>query len=196
MIKYNTELPNLNMREYGRNIQKLVEHCVSIEDRDERTKCAYHIAGILSRLFPELVDENNHNKKIWDHLNMMSGFQLDIDYPCDVLNENESRPKPSHIPYSIKSDNYRCYGSNIIRMINEISRMEGGIEKDNLIFLVANQMKKLLVSINADSATDNRVFKDIRDISKGTIDIDVASYKLNDYIGIATPNEHKKKKKK
>lgn len=196
MVKYNTELPDLKMREYGRHIQKLVDHCVSIEDRTDRTKCAYSIAEILSRLFPEQNGEDINNKKIWDHLNMIAGFKLDIDYPCEVINENDASTTPSKIPYSNKSDNYRCYGNNIIKMIHEISSMEGGVEKDNLIFLVANQMKKLLVNVNADSATDHRVFKDIRDISRGAIDIDATTYKLNDYIGISNPKEQKKKKKK
>lgn len=73
--------------------------------------------------------------------------------------------------------------------------MEGGQEKDQLIFLVANQMKKLLVSLNADSATDSRVFNDIREISGGGIDINPENYRLNDYIGVAVPDNKKKKKK-
>lgn len=196
MIKYNTALPKLNMREYGRNIQKLVEYCLTIEDKTERTKCAYAIAEIMTRLFPELNGDDVNDRKVWDHINMMSGFILDIDYPCQVLSENEMRPTPAKIPYARKNDNFRCYGDNIVQMIREVSNMEGGVEKDNLIFLLANQMKKLLINVNADSASDLRVIKDIKEISKGRIDIDPETYKLNDYIGVASQNDNKKKKKK
>ena len=196
MVDYNTAQPKLEMREYGRHIQKLVDHCVSIEDKEERTKCAYAIADIMLHLSPELKTDENQKRKVWDHINLISGFKLDIDFPCDVSTESEIRPHPYKIPYSVKNDKFRVYGSNLIRMIREISKMEGGVEKDQLIFLVANQMKKLLVTVNADSATDQRVFNDIREITSGSIDIDPDHYRLNEYIGIANSADNKKKKKK
>lgn len=196
MMKYNTKEKEILMREYGRHIQKLIEHCVTIADRDERTEFAYSIAEIMTRLFPELNSEGIESRKVWDHINLISGFKLDIDFPCEVLKENEMKPTPSAVPYGLKSESYRVYGRNIIGMIKEISKMEAGIEKDQMIFLIANQMKKLLVGVNADSATDKRVFKDIKDISGGAIDIDPENYRLNEYIGISNHNDNKKKKKK
>lgn len=196
MIEYNTAMPKLEMREYGRHIQKLVEHCVSIENRDERTQFAYAIADIMSELFPELNSEAENNRKVWDHINIISGFKLDIDFPCEVLKEQDLKRQPAKIPYSQKTDKFRVYGTNLVKMIRKISQLEGGIEKDQNIFLVANQMKKLLVSENIDSATDRRVFNDIREITGGTIDIDPENYRLNEYIGVVNPTEGKKKKKK
>lgn len=196
MVEYNTSLPKLAMREYGRHIQKLVDHCVSIEDREERNKCAHSIAEVMMQLFPELKGDNDNNRKVWDQINLISGYKLDVDYPCEVTKEDEQRQKAQKIPYSKKSDKFRVYGSNLVKMVKEISKMEGGVEKDKLIFLVANQMKKLLVTVNADSATDHRVFNDIREISNGAINIDDDSYKLNEYIGINNPLDNKKKKKK
>lgn len=195
MVEYNTALPKLEMREYGRHIQKLVDHCVSIPEREERNKCAMAIAKIMLQLFPELNGEDINSRKVWDHLNFISGFKLDVDFPCEILSEMEMRPEPVKIPYSTKSDRFRVYGTNLVRMIKEISKMEGGVEKDRLIFLVANQMKKLLINVNADSATDSRVFNDIREITGGLIDINPESYRLNEYIGV-TPQDNKKKKKK
>lgn len=196
MLEYNTSLPKLSMREYGRHIQKLIDHCVSIPEREERTSFAYNIAEIMARLFPELSGEINE-RKLWDHINMISNYKLDIDFPCEVFSAQELRPKPQKIAYSQKNEKYRCYGSNLIRMIKEVSKMEGGVEKDQLIFLVANQMKKQLVTVNADTATDIKVFNDIREITAGGIDIDGENYRLNEYIGLNTnQNDTKKKKKK
>lgn len=196
MIAYNTSLPKLEMREYGRHIQQLVNHCINIPEREERTKFAYSIVRVMLDLFPELQGEDIESRKVWDHINLMADFKLDIDFPCDVLTAAEIRPQPEKIPYARKSDRFRVYGMNLVRMIKEISNMEGGVEKDRLIFLIANQMKKLLVTENAESATDRRVFNDIREITGGGIDIDPESYKLNEYIGVATSPEGKKKKKK
>lgn len=196
MVEYNTALPKLEMREYGRNIQKLVDHCCKIEDREERNKCAYAIAEIMSELFPELNSIEGDNQKVWDHINIISGFTLDIDFPCEVPGKEALRHTPNKIPYSRKNDRFRVYGSNLVRMIKEISGMEGGVEKDRLIFLVANQMKKQLITVNADSATDRRVFADIREITGGRIDIDAENYRLNEYIGMNNQQDNKKKKKK
>ena len=195
MIDYNKALPRIEMSEYGRHIQKLIKHCASIEDREERNRCAYAIADTMMHQFPELKGEGENNRKVWDHINMIAGFKLDIDFPCEVLEDFEKMPTPEKIPYSVKTDRFRVYGTNLVKMIKVISGMEGGQEKDQLIFLVANQMKKLLVSLNADSATDSRVFNDIREISGGGIDINPENYRLNDYIGVAVPDNKKKKKK-
>lgn len=195
MVEYNTAMPKLEMREYGRNIQKLIEHCVTIPEREERTKFAYAIAEVMTQLFPELnVDETN--QKVWDHINMISGFKLDIDFPGEMMSQDQLKPRPQRIPYSVKSDKYRFYGANLIKMIKEVGKMEGGVEKDKVIFLIANQMKKLLVAGNIDNSSDQRVFDDIREISGGGIDIDASTYRLNEYINVVAPQEGKKKKKK
>ena len=94
MINYNTALPKLEMREYGRHIQKLIEHCNSLENREERNKCAFAIAEIMVHLFPELNGEDLDSQKVWDHINLISGFKLDIDFPCKVLSEEERKPMP------------------------------------------------------------------------------------------------------
>lgn len=195
MVEYNTTMPQLKMREYGRHIQKLIEYCMAIEDREERTRCAIAVSEIMEQLFPSLKDEEDNHRKVWEHINLISDFKLDIDFPCEVLTEKEMKKTPEKIAYSRKSDRYRVYGMNLVKMIKEISAMEGGVEKDRMIFLIANQMKKLLVTVNADSATDYRVFNDIREISGGGIDIDPDTYRLNEYIGIQSQSEGKKKKK-
>lgn len=196
MVDYNTALPKLEMREYGRHIQKLIKHCMSLETKEERTKCAYAIAEIMTHLFPDLNGEEKNSRKVWDHINLIANYKLDIDFPFDIREEEELNKVPEKIPYPKKTDRFRIYGSNLVGMIREISKMEGGVDKDRLIFLVANQMKKLLISENQDSATDRRVFNDIKEITGGAIDIDPTSYKLNEYIGITNPQEGKKKKKK
>lgn len=195
MVEYNTTMPQLKMREYGRHIQKLIEYCMAIEVREERTRCAIAVSEIMEQLFPSLKDEEDNHRKVWEHINLISDFKLDIDFPCEVLTEKEMKKTPEKIAYSRKSDRYRVYGMNLVKMIKEISAMEGGVEKDRMIFLIANQMKKLLVTVNADSATDYRVFNDIREISGGGIDIDPDTYRLNEYIGIQSQSEGKKKKK-
>lgn len=193
-IPYNVTQPQLKLPEYGRNIQKMIDHCVEIENREERTKCAYSIADVIATLFPGVVGEGGNKQKIWDHINIMSGFKLDIDFPYEVVTEDQLQPSHSSLPYNSVLMKYRNYGKNIQNMIREVADMENCVEKDHLIFLLANQMKKLLLFNNPENATDNKVFEDIANISDGKILIDAKNYRLNEYVDNSTVKSKKKKK--
>lgn len=196
MIPYNTGETQLLMPEYGRNIQKMIDHCVMIEDRDERRRCAEAISDVMAHLFPSMVGEKGDRQKIWDHINVMSRFELDIDFPCEVIGADQLSPGHAKIPYSNNFTRFRHYGKYIQEMINKVADMENCVEKDQLIFLLANQMKKLLVTQNPETASDAKVFIDIADISGGKIQIDPNAYRLNEYLDVAQPNTSKTKKKK
>lgn len=196
MIPYNVSEPQLVLPEYGRNIQRMIDHCLTIEDREERGKCARTIADVMATLFPSVVGEGNNRRKIWDHIYIMSGFKLDIDFPCEVVSKEDLVTNKDALPYNSFFNRYRHYGKNIQEMIKTVADMENCIEKDQLIFLLANQMKKLLVLNNPENSDDVRVFSDITEISEGKIQIDASSYKLNDYLDSAPATTKNKKKKK
>ena len=96
-LDYNTQREKLVMPEYGREIQQMVDYCVQLEDRNERQHCAEAIIVIMDRMFPENRGVENHEQKLWDHLAIMSGFQLDIDYPYDVQDAEKISKKPAPI---------------------------------------------------------------------------------------------------
>ena len=121
MIKYNTQLKKLVLPEYGRNIQQMVDHCVSIEDREERMRCAQAIIETMGNLFPELRDVEDFKHKLWDHLAIMSDFKLDIDYPCEIVKPESLESVPDKVDYNISPIRYRHYGKNIELMIAKAS---------------------------------------------------------------------------
>ena len=141
MLNYNTRLKQLVLPEYGRNIQRMVDYCLSIEDRDERTVCAHTIVRSMGNLFPELrAPENEH--KLWDHLMIMSDFKLDIDFPCAVISEADLATTPDKVDYQSGAIRYRHYGKLIQQMIDKASQMEPGEERDQVILLLADHMRK------------------------------------------------------
>ena len=85
LLAYNTQKKKLILPEYGRNVHRMIEYCMSLEDRDERTRCANAIVNIMGNLFPHLRDVDDFKHKLWDHLAIMSDFKLDIDYPYEVI---------------------------------------------------------------------------------------------------------------
>lgn len=195
MLTYNTHLKPLILPEYGRNIQQMVNHCLTIEDRDERTRCAYAIINAMGNLFPAKRNDPDARRTMWDHLAIMSQFQLDIDWPVEVTKAEELSTVPDFVPYHRGGVLYRHYGATLPRMVEQASRMEPGEDREQLILLLANQMKKALTEINPDGAEDERVFDDMARISHGAIRLTSDECRLHVF-EVVRPATGKKKCKK
>lgn len=198
MLTYNSQLKKLVLPEYGRNIQQMVDYCLSIEDRDERTHCAYTIVQNMANMFPQLRSETDYLHKLWDHLMIMSEFQLDVDFPFDdIIREENLDTKPDPIRYELEPIRMRHYGKNIERMIERAASYPEGEERDALAMLLANHMKKLIFQINNEDVDDAKIFKDLAHYSHGVIRLDAATHHLHEYqvVKAAQPTGKKKKKK-
>lgn len=199
MIPYNTGMPTVTLAEYGRNMQNLVDFCVSIPDREERTRCAHAIADIMTVLFPVLKKDPNGKKKIWDHINIMSGFALDIDFPVEVIRAEEANPVPQGIPYGNSREIlFRYYGKHIQDMVKVVADMEDSEDRRSMIGVIANHMKKLMLAHNKEGVSDAKVLRDLCFMSDGKIDLLPGDIYLYDFqeVAITNPNQKQKKMKK
>jgi hypothetical protein len=176
-MRYNTEEKQLTLPDYGRNIQHMVDHCMSIEDRTERNRCAVTIIAIMGNMFPHLRDIADFKHILWDHLAIMSDFQLDVDYPYEIVKKEDLHRRPPRLPYGNGRIAYRHYGKIIEQMIRVATEMEEGDAKNVLIKLLANQMKKLFMTWNKDSVDDRKILKDLEELSNGKIVL-TPSYRL------------------
>lgn len=196
MLTYNTQKKRLVLPEYGRNIQEMVDYCLTIEDRDERTRCAYSIINCMGKLLPKSSDQEDSRQKLWDHLAIMSDFKLDIDYPFDVVKPENLQSIPEKVPYTNQHIRYRHYGKDVELMVAKAVSMEPGDERDALVLLIANHMKKLLLAVNKDGVDDEKIFKDLAEYSHGEFMLDPATVSLRNFKIAPTPTTSKKKKKK
>ena len=196
MIPYNTDMEPVVLPEFGRNIQNMVDYCVGIPDRGERTACAFGIANIIASLFPQLVGENKDMTKVWDNINIMSRFELDIDFPCEVITREKMNPKPENIPYTSSSMRFRHYGKNIEKMIATVADMEDGPEKEQLISMIAHHMKKLMLVHNKEGVDDAKILRDLSLYSGGKINLDPKTYLLHEFKEVKMPAHQGKKRKK
>ena len=196
MLTYNSQLKKLALPEYGRNIQQMVDYCCTIEDREERNKCAYSIINTMSNLFPQLNQEADFMHKLWDHLAIMSDFKLDIDYPYEVVKPENLATKPQPVGYKFESIKMRHYGKIVDQMIQRACEYPDGDEKDALVMLIANHMKKLIYQINNEDVEDAKIFKDLEFFSKGKIKIDPATHSLHEFKIAPVQQQSSKKKKK
>ncbi len=196
MLTYNSQLKKLALPEYGRNIQQMVDYCCTIEDREERNKCAYSIINTMSNLFPQLNQEADFRHKLWDHLAIMSDFRLDVDYPYEVIKPENLETKPQPVGYKLESIKMRHYGKIVDQMIQRACEYPDGDEKDALVMLIANHMKKLIYQINNEDVEDAKIFKDMEFFSKGKIKIDPATHSLHEFKIAPVQQQSSKKKKK
>jgi hypothetical protein len=179
-MRYNTQQKRLALPEYGRNIQNMVDYCVAIPDREERTLCANAIVNIMGNMFPHLRDVNDFKHILWDHLAIMSDFALDIDYPYEVIKRENLYNKPHRMPYSKEKIAYKHYGKNLENMIKKAVQHEEGEQKEYLISLLANHMKKSFVAWNKENVEDRKILKDMGELSGGKIMLDEENYKLSE----------------
>jgi hypothetical protein len=186
---YNTQRNRLVLPEYGRNIQKMVEHIMTVDDREERNRLARAIITIMGNMNPHLRDIADFKHKLWDHLAIMSNFELDIDSPYETPTITILTDKPKRVPYNTNGVKFKHYGRVIQLMIKEAVKMPEGREKEELIRIIANHMKKSYLTWNKDVVDDEIIFKDLNTLSNGEIRITEGT-KLND------SREMFKKKKK
>jgi len=196
-MEYNTQQKRLTLPEYGRNIHNMVDHCLLIEDRDERTRCAQTIISTMGNLFPHLRDISDFKHILWDHLAIMSDFQLDIDYPYEIIKKENLYTKPEPIPYSSSRQiRYVHYGKTLPHLIEKAMNYENGEEKEQLISMIANHMKKCFTNFNKEGIDDRKIFDDIRELSNGEIDLSESSLQLKDVKEIAHATQSKRQNKK
>jgi len=200
-MKYNTQQPPLTMPEYGRSIQLMVDYAVTIEDRDERQRCAETIVRIMRSKATEGQDMPDYEQKLWDHLAIMADFQLDIDYPFEVIRPENFRRRPDKVSYGTGRIAQRHYGHYIQAMIDEARQMPEGEERDAFVKLIAIQMKKEHLLWNKEGLEDAKILEDIKTFSEGELVVDedavnLSAYKLPATMQTQQPQTQGKKKKK
>ena len=171
-MTYNTDQPKLIIPEYGRNIQRMIDHCGTLEDRAERNKCAKAIIQVMGQLNPHLRDVADFNHKLWDHLFIISKFSLEVDSPYPLPSAETFDTKPDRITYPSGRIKYKHYGKTIEEMIEKAKAYEEGPEKEELKRVIANHMKKSYINWNKDSVTDEIIVGHLLELSKGALKIE------------------------
>ena len=195
MLTYTTHLKKLVLPEYGRNIQRMVDHCLTIEDRAERTRCAATIVKTMEQLFPIQGNADAYRRKLWDHLAIMSDFSLDVDVPFELVGRGSLDDRPQPIEYDQAYFEHRHYALLLQRAITRAAEMDAGEERDALIMLLANHMKKIMLALNPEGVEDAKIFKDLKILSRGAISLDPETVSLLEFKVAPAPTGKKKKKK-
>ena len=195
-LDYNTQREKLLLPEYGREVQSMVDYAMTLTDRAERQRCANSIVAIMKRMFPQPAETEGYDRKLWDHLALMSGFKLDIDYPYDMAEATTIASKPEPMAYPMKRIPVRHYGNMMFEVFDKLKTMEKGREYDELVRLAANQMKRDLVDWGHGSTEDERVAADLEYLTDRKVKLDLKTFQFERYSGNASTETTKKKRKK
>lgn len=170
-MEYNTDRTQLHLPEYGRLIQQLVERCKELPDRQDRNEMAMAIVEFMGQRNPQLRDEENYKHKLWDHLFILSGHDLDVDAPYPFPTIEELQEKPKKLEYPKLQGEFKFYGKSILQLIEMAIERENGEEKEALIEVIANNMKKSYNIYNKEHVTDDVIFRHLKELSEDRLDL-------------------------
>ena len=193
-LDYNTQREKLVLPEYGREVQSMVDYAVALPTKAERQSCANAIIAIMRRMFSQSADAEGFERKLWDHLAMMSNFKLDIDYPFDVTEAQTILSKPEPMTYPMNHIPVRHYGKMMFELFDKLKTMPEGPDRDALVRMVANQMKRDLMVWGHGSSDDEKVASDLAYFTDGKVQLDLDKFKFAKIE--VKENERKRGKKK
>lgn len=159
------------MPEYGRIIQQLVERCKELETKEQRNEMAVAIVDFMGQRNPQLRDEENYKHKLWDHLFILANYDLDVDSPYPFPTMEELKEKPKRMEYPKLQGDFKFYGKSILQLIDKAIELEDGDEKDALIQVIANNMKKSYNVYNKEHVQDEVIFRHLKDLSENRLDL-------------------------
>tara|TARA_Y100000385_G_C13008787_1_gene600689 strand:- start:205 stop:855 length:651 start_codon:yes stop_codon:yes gene_type:complete len=199
-LQYNTEREHLIIPEYGRHLQKMINHAVAQDTKEERNRLAKAIISIMGNMQPHLRDVADFQHKLWDQLFIMSDLKLDADSPFEIPTEEMLNVRPEPLKYPQNFPKYRFYGNNIKTMIDVANTWEQGEMKEALLYTIANHMKKSFLNWNKDTVEDSVIFGHLFELSGGKIDLRDSKEDLSDSASLLKTQRkftnHKKSQKK
>jgi len=168
---YNTQRKKMTLPEYGRNVQKMIDHIKTLENREERNRAAKTIIQVMGNFNTHLRDIEDFKHKLWDHLAIIANFELDIDSPYPFPEAQKINAKPNEIPYMQGGIRFLHYGRIIELMIEAAIDLENGEEKEYLTTLIVNQMKKSYITWNRSQVADEVIINDLKLLSRGKLEV-------------------------
>ena len=168
-MDYNTTRSSLVIPEYGRNIHKMIEHAISVKDREERNHIARSIVKVMGQVKPQFKEADDFIQSLWDHMIIISDFKLDVDSPYPYPDKEELVKPPNRMSYPQNKIRFRHYGKSIESFIGKACEMKEGKERDSFIYYIANMMKKNYLLYNRDSVNDELIFDQLSTLSNGKL---------------------------
>lgn len=195
-MQYNTKKTKLRIPEYGRSVQEMIAQAVTIADDRERQRCAEAIFRVMKNMQPRMRELPDYRHRIWNHIAYISGYRLNVAYPCPITRLGEEAEKPRRMPYPMKRIRQRHYGYYVEELLRRLANMPAGTKRNQLLALTANRMKQNLFNWNRDAMDETKVAGDISRYTDGRVRLDLSSFRFAPVSLLPRQDGHGSNKKK
>ena len=193
-MKYNTARNPLILPEYGRHVQKMVEYATTLESKEDRNKCVNAIINFMGQMNPQLRDIKEYTHKLWDHLYIMSNFQIDATSPYPIPEIEKLQEKPKKMAYPNNKIRFPFYGAALENMIKHAVTLEENREKEIMTGMIANHMKKSYLLFNKHSVSNDTIKLHLQQLSDGKLKLAKDFEFIRSESVVTRPNRVYKKK--
>jgi hypothetical protein len=169
-MEYNTTRNHLIIREYGRHIQKMVDHILTIEDRNKRQEQANLVIELMGFLNPHLKNVEDFRHKLWDHLFLIADFKLDVDSPYPIPTRESLKAKPERLPYPKRYPKYNHLGKNLEQVIDKALQEENPEKKQGFANTIAYYMKLAYNNWHKENIHDDAIQSELAALTKGELE--------------------------
>jgi hypothetical protein len=171
--EYNSQRSPIILKEYGRNVQKLVDHIRSVPDKEKRTEMATTLLELIKQLAPVGKDNQENPQRMWDDLFVIANFDMDINSPYPMPERDILFKKPKRMPYPQENVRWKHYGKNIERLVKEVLKDETIKDKEEAVIYLGKLMKTFYSNWNKEMLDDSVILKDIKAMSDGQLTMNI-----------------------
>ena len=175
-MEYNTARSIMGMREYGRHVQRMVDHLLTIEDKDKRQEQAKVVIELMGFLNPQLKNIEDYKHKLWDHLFFMSGFKLDVESPYPIPTKETYKQKPDPLPYPQRKIKYAHLGKNLELVIDKAMAEQDPEKKTGFAHTIAHYMKLAYSNWHKELVQDDAIRSELNAITGGELEFSNTPY--------------------
>ncbi|XZF12672.1 DUF4290 domain-containing protein [Chitinophagaceae bacterium MMS25-I14] len=178
-MEYNTTRSKMLMPEYGRNVQRMVEYLLSIEDRAKRLRNAEAIIELMGTLNPHLKTIEDYKHKLWDHLYQMTDFRLDVDSPYPPPTPEQVYKKPDQIPYPKTNIRYRHLGRNLENLLKKGLKETDPERKQGFTQAIGYYMKLAYTNWHKEPVHDDMIKNELNELTQGELQYETGGYRVH-----------------
>ncbi|MBK6946770.1 MAG: DUF4290 domain-containing protein [Haliscomenobacter sp.] len=170
-MEYNSQMEELIIPEYGRNVQRLIFYAKTIEDDRLRQQFVEQIIQLMFQMQPQSRNMEDVRDKLWKHLFRIANYEIKVVPPNGLAPTAEAAQiKPDKVDYPEKEQNYRHYGNSVQKLIRKALEMDPGPKRDALVSVIASYMKLVYRTWNKEHFVSDDVIKaDLEIISHGKL---------------------------
>lgn len=191
-FEYNTQLEPLIQKEYGRNVQKLAGHLLTLTDRDKRTRLAHALIELMREIHPNMREGQDYTMKLWDDLYILTGFNLDVDSPYPPPEKSALGKKPQRVPYTLHEFKYKQYGYQVYMLIAKAAEIADPEEQLRAVSYLGRLMKTFNQNWTDKNIEDEVIVQQMREISKGRLDVDIRVVKAEGLFDAENPRRNER----